>query len=60
MSRMTVVNLAQYIADQKSIGAMEAALQRLATGTLTRGCVVELATRTLALVESFNKEAKQQ
>lgn len=56
MGRLAVVDLDQYIADQKGFGAMEAALEEIAKDDVTRDRKM-MARHALAMVAKFRKEA---
>ena len=54
-----LVNREQWIADQKSIGAMELALERICDRKWTREESISEARKALGLVRKFRQEANQ-
>lgn len=56
MSRITAVDAEQWIADQKSIGAMEEALLRISEGKMPKARMVDEARRALACFRRYQKK----
>ena len=57
---LEAVNREQWIADQKSIGAMELALEQICDRKWTREETIAEARKALQLVRKFRQEAMQQ
>ena len=53
-----IVTRAEYVALNKSIGAMQNVLQRIAYGGLSKDMMIQRAKTTLKLVEKYEKEEK--
>jgi ketol-acid reductoisomerase len=54
-----IVTRAEYVALNKAIGAMQYALQRIASGELSRDMMIRQAKSTLKLVEKYEREEKE-
>lgn len=57
MSKLTTVDAEEWVADQKSIGAMEEALLRISEGRMPKARMIDMARRALACFRRYQRKA---